>query len=162
SPIRFPLGAAPATAARAAGRVLRFDALATLIERAAAPGTRLVLEGAGGLLVPIGSDGTFAGLAPRIGPPLLVLARNAPGTVNHAALTVEAAHRRQLEVAAVVLNETTPVSDNIPHARELRGLFADVPILGPVPFLANADDDDLADAFEQSAATAAVIDRWFR
>src|SRR5581483_9388095 len=63
-----------------------------------------VVEGAGGLLVPVGPGWTIADLALALGLPLLVVARAGLGTVNHTCLTVAHARRLGLEVHGVVLN----------------------------------------------------------
>jgi dethiobiotin synthetase len=60
----------------------------------------LVVEGAGGLLVPIRAHFSMADLAHRMELPLLVVARAALGTINHTRLTLDAARRRGLRVAA--------------------------------------------------------------
>jgi dethiobiotin synthetase len=64
----------------------------------------LLVEGAGGLIVPVGESWTIADLAVWLGLPLVVVARAGLGTVNHTLLTLEAARSRGLEVTAVVLN----------------------------------------------------------
>jgi len=70
--------------------------------RAAAEGNDVVVvEGVGGLLVPLAADYTVRDLATELGLPLVVAARPALGTINHTRLTLEAA--RDLDVRAVVL-----------------------------------------------------------
>lgn len=68
----------------------------------------VIVEGAGGLLVPIRDDFTMADLAKRLGLPLLIVARDALGTINHTLLTVEAARSRGLNVEGVVVNRPRP------------------------------------------------------
>ena len=68
----------------------------------------LIVEGAGGLLVPIRDGFTMADLAKRLGLPLLIVARDSLGTINHATLTMEAARSRGLEVMGVVVNRLRP------------------------------------------------------
>jgi dethiobiotin synthetase len=63
----------------------------------------LVVEGAGGLLVPAARGVSMADLAARLAHPLLVVARARLGTLNHAALTLEAARRRGLHIAGLVI-----------------------------------------------------------
>jgi dethiobiotin synthetase len=66
----------------------------------------VIVEGAGGLLVPIRDGFTFADLAKRLRLPLLIVARDTLGTINHTSLTVEAARARRLKVLGVVVNRT--------------------------------------------------------
>jgi len=92
------------------------------------------LEGAGGLLVPVGPGWTIADLAAALGLPLLVVARAGLGTVNHTLLTIEVARRAGLEVAAVVLNGDDAIADS--NARMIEE-FGDVLVVrkswGPLP-----------------------------
>lgn len=130
--LRAPL--APAVAARlegveiSLGRVLA--AAAELSRRHAA----LLVEGAGGLLVPLTARETFADLAVALGMPVLVVARAGLGTVNHTALTCEALRSRRLSIAGVVLNRATAVADpSEPHnAAEIERL-AGVRVLASLP-----------------------------
>lgn len=70
----------------------------------------VLVEGAGGLMSPLGEDEFVADLAYDLGFPLVVVARNALGTINHVLQTLIAAatFRDGLNVAGVVLNETSP------------------------------------------------------
>ena len=103
-PFAFEAPLAPLVAARLEGRSLELDAVAAAVESLAARHDVLLVEGAGGLLVPVGESWTIADLAVRLSLPLVVVARAGLGTVNHTLLTVEAARRRGLQVAGVVLN----------------------------------------------------------
>jgi dethiobiotin synthetase len=107
---------APAVAARLEGREI---SLARILEGARALAARhdaVLVEGAGGLLVPLTERETCADLAAALGLPVLVVARAGLGTVNHTALTVEALRRRGLAIAGIVLNRTAPEDDpSVPH-----------------------------------------------
>jgi dethiobiotin synthetase len=103
--------------------------------RALAARHELVLvEGAGGWLVPVGPGWTIADLSAALALPVLVVARPGLGTVNHTLLTVEAVRRGGLEVAAVVLNGDDPLADSNAALIEE---FGDVPAVrkpwGPLP-----------------------------
>ena len=98
---------APGVAARLAGQELAGDELLAVVDRAGQehPGSPMVVEGAGGLLVELGSDGTTcADLAARVGLPVVVVARPGLGTLNHTALTLAELDRRSLPVAGVVVS----------------------------------------------------------
>jgi dethiobiotin synthetase len=71
----------------------------------------LLVEGAGGLLSPIGDDEAVADLAVEFGYPLLIVAADRLGTINHTLLTVEAAQCRGLRVAGIVVNRATRSQD---------------------------------------------------
>ncbi|MBX3129693.1 MAG: dethiobiotin synthase [Polyangiaceae bacterium] len=162
APLRFELPASPAAAARAAGAPLQAEALSALVARAAEASQRVLLEGAGGLLAPLTDTLSFADfvsdVATRLGLDvrLLVVARDALGTLNHTLLTVEAAERRGLSVAAVVLNATSGVRCALDHRDELLRLRPELCVLGPTPWRADASDDDAADALVSVGMSEAV------
>lgn len=101
-----------------------------------------LVEGVGGLLCPLTDQESVADLAHRWGRPLIVVARASLGTINHVLLTLEAAQRRQLPVAAVVLNRPEGGEDSLAehtNPDELRRRI-DVPVIGPIPHLADRDE----------------------
>jgi dethiobiotin synthetase len=100
----------------------------------------VLIEGAGGLLVPLGEDLLVADLAARLGAPLLVVARDALGTINHTLLTLAEARRRGLAVAGVVLSRGAPdaTPDAEHNARAIERLGR-VRVLGTLPFVSGAD-----------------------
>jgi dethiobiotin synthetase len=102
---RFPGALSPEAAARVAGLPpLDLTAAAAAVRNLAASRQRVLVEGAGGLLVrydPAG--GTLADLALALGSPVLVVAAPGLGTLNHTALTLEALATRGLTLAGLVL-----------------------------------------------------------
>jgi dethiobiotin synthetase len=66
------------------------------------------VEGAGGFYSPLAFDGLNADLAARLKLPVLLVAADRLGCINHVLLTVEAIQARRLRLLAVVLNQTTP------------------------------------------------------
>ena len=146
----LPLPAAPALAAAAAGRRIDVGALAARARTLADHGDFLLVEGAGGLLVPYADGQTTADLAARIGLPLLVVGRMALGTINHVALTLAEAERRGLSIAGCLLNRTE--SEIGPHETGNLELIASVTgrrplgVVAHLPGGARDDDDRVADA----------------
>lgn len=162
---RFRLPAAPAQAARAEGASVALDEVVDRAVQLAGRGDLLVVEGAGGLLVPYGEDWTAADLIARLRLPVLVVARTALGTINHTALTAAELRRRGLPITALVLNRTTREEaehehGSIPFVRAASGLEP----LGPVPWIPEPRDPDrLADALEAALGRtrlAALIRDW--
>lgn len=110
-PQRFSLPAAPTVAARAEGREIEVWAIRRAWERLSARHECVVVEGAGGLLVPASEQHSMADLARELELPLLIVARAALGTINHTLLTLEAAVARGLSVAGVVISHSSgPIS----------------------------------------------------
>jgi dethiobiotin synthetase len=140
TPWAFPEPAAPPVAARAAGTELSLADLVAAVRRRAdalpaqAARGAVLVEGVGGLLCPLTERETVADLARELGLPLVVVARRSLGTLNHTLLTVEAALRRGLRVAGVVVSETAPPQGlaERTNVEELRRRLS-VPLLAVVP-----------------------------
>jgi dethiobiotin synthetase len=96
-----------------------------------------VVEGAGGLYVPLTPRHDVVDLAEMVGLPAVVVARAGLGTINHTTLTLQALAARGLEVAGVVLVQAVRGEDvSIPANRpELERRFPGVRFLGPAPFI---------------------------
>ncbi len=108
---RFAEPLAPAVAAARAGRRIDTAAIAADCRARASEVDLLLVEGAGGLLVPVDGRETFADLACAIGARLVVVVAARLGAINHAMLTIGEARARGLEVAAVVVNHVLPGRD---------------------------------------------------
>lgn len=101
APLRFGPAVSPHLAASLADKPI--DA-ATLVECVVASADdTLIVEGVGGLLVPLTENFTVRDLAIELGLPLLIAASPELGTINHTLLTIGAARAAGLDVAAVVL-----------------------------------------------------------
>jgi dethiobiotin synthetase len=137
-PIRLELPAAPDVAAEAEGRALELGLVRAAFDALRARHELLLVEGAGGLLVPITAERSMAELARELGLPLLVVTRGRLGTVNHTRLTLEAAAARALPVAGVVISHgpmPLPSADqaNLGALRRLLGplLVGELPPFAP-------------------------------
>jgi dethiobiotin synthetase len=106
SPLRFGAAASPHLAARLAGeRIEPAQLLDAAHGLAGGEGseTTLIVEGVGGLLVPLAEDYTVCDLAVALALPVVVAARPGLGTINHSLLTLRHARGAGLDVRAVVL-----------------------------------------------------------
>lgn len=110
-PWRLPDPLAPAVAAARAGVTIDVAALDRLLARRRRAADVLLVEGAGGLLVPLTGTTTFLDLAVAHRLPLLVVAANRLGTVNHCALTARVAAAAGLAVRGFVLSQPAPATD---------------------------------------------------
>jgi dethiobiotin synthetase len=133
APYSFAAALAPSVAAELVGRVVTLadavDAVSALAERHDA----VVVEGAGGLIVPLGPNWTVADLAVALALPVLVVARAGLGTVNHSSLTVRTLRSLGLDPVGVVLNG--PVDESSERNAQLIEQLAEVPVLGQTPFV---------------------------
>lgn len=97
----------------------------------ALPSRKLVVEGAGGVMVPINEDKFMLDLMLYLGFPVLVVARSTLGTINHTLLTISALRNSGVEVLGVILN-----GPRNKHNREAIEYYGNVRVIGeiePVP-----------------------------
>lgn len=153
--LRAPL--APAVAARLEGGTIdRAELIRTYHELAAEADVALV-EGAGGLLVPLANGYLMADLARDLALPVLVVTRPGLGTLNHTALTVEAARSRGLGVAGLVICGY-PAEPDIAARTNPRLLveLTDAPLLGVLPHVDGLSTEALRSAGLAALASAAL------
>lgn len=113
NPVRYAGELAPLVAARRERRAIDWSAIDDAYKRIRNANDWLIVEGIGGLLVPIDQRNNVADLAGRFGLPLVIVARPDLGTINHVLLTVEAARSRGLPIAAIVINGYQPSSSTL-------------------------------------------------
>lgn len=158
--LRFAEPICPEAASRAEDRPIDLPALlATCRERAAEP---TLIEGAGGLLVPIAPGYTMADLAADLGARVLIVARTRLGTLNHTLLTLAECRRRRLPVIGVLFNRTDEVIG--PEERdnaELLAAHGGVEILGTLPYLREISQEELAEAAIRELPIARLYQRAF-
>ena len=99
---RFP--SSPLLAARLEGRTVDLARIAECVDACAARRDVVLVEGAGGLLVPLTEDVLAADFAASRGWPLILVACGRLGAINHTLLSLEAARARGMRLAGVVLN----------------------------------------------------------
>lgn len=128
----------PSSPERAAGLEGQRVAVADLWPRlpAARP---LVVEGAGGVLVPLNERETMLDLMTALALPVVLVARSTLGTINHTLLSLEALRARRLDVGGVVLS-----GPHAPHNREAIERHGQVRVLAEVPVLAQVDRPTVA------------------
>lgn len=142
-PLQYEVPAAPLASARAEARRVDLEVAVRAWETLSARHDFMLVEGAGGLLVPFDDETSMADFAARLGLPLLVVARASLGTINHTLLTLEACERRGLDVVGVVISHANgPLSEadsmNLTLLREALGER----LIGEVPPNARRDDYD--------------------
>jgi dethiobiotin synthetase len=130
--LKHPL--APSVAAKLEHRRIDLARIVAVCRQLVADYDVVLVEGAGGLLVPIKRNYFVANLAKELQLPLLIVSRLSLGTINHTLLTVRQARTMGLKVKGIVLNDTTgrrglAEKTNITAIPELCGL----PLLGVMP-----------------------------
>ena len=146
APWRFGPAASPHLAAELHGRELDPATVVAAARNVASGAPALVVEGVGGLLVPLTPGYSVRDLARELGLPVVVAARPGLGTINHTLLTLEAARAAGLRVAAVVLTPW-PAEPNVLERsnHETIAELGEVAVAG-LPRVARAEASLLADA----------------
>lgn len=102
----------------------------------------VMVEGAGGLMVPVTKDALMLDIAKMINIPLLVVARPDLGTINHTLLTINQAKQAGLDIAGVIINRY-PAGTNdiaIKTAPRLIEEYSDTSILGIIPDISDFEN----------------------
>lgn len=107
-PYRFPDACSPHLAARRARAAISFTRIRSCFERLCRRHEFVVVEGAGGILVPISGKKTMLDLMRLLDLPVLLVARPGLGTLNHTLLSLRELRRAGLRVGGVILNQAHP------------------------------------------------------
>lgn len=156
-PLTYREPLAPMVAAARAGVPVDLTLLDDTVARLAAEYEALVVEGAGGLLVPVTREASYATLFARWALDVIVVVGNRLGCLNHALLTVRVARAEGLRVRALVLNQLAPAAADVAedtNGAALRELLPDLPLC-TFPFVAASGDVQALAA----AARASGLDR---
>ncbi|KXB97788.1 MAG: dethiobiotin synthase [Chlorobi bacterium NICIL-2] len=134
-PCRYSEPLAPLVAARREGRAVDFEAIWRAWEHLKTHYEWALVEGAGGLSVPISPKYTMADLARELDLPVLIVARPVLGTLNHTYLTVHYARSKGLSVVGIVISgydaNTADVAERTNP--EMLEELCELPVLGCVP-----------------------------
>ncbi|MFH0825531.1 MAG: dethiobiotin synthase [Pseudomonadota bacterium] len=130
-PLRFSLPASPMRAAAMEDRKIHLADIEEHIRTIARDADFTVVEGAGGVMVPIEGTLTMMDLISRLNYPVVLVARSALGTVNHTLLTVEALARRNITTLGIVISKSShmsgPEEDYTPS--DIARMVGDIPVL---------------------------------
>ncbi len=120
-----------APAASTDGVRIDFDQLCEAYRDLAAKSELVFIEGAGGWVVPVDQTRTMVDLAVQLGQPVLIVAANRLGVMNHTLLTVKAVQAAGLECVGVLLNTFGEIGDDVSrgtNAGVLRQHLGEVPL----------------------------------
>ena len=129
--IRLPRPVSPHLAAKLSGTSIAIDPLIAL--GASMAGSGWIVEGAGGVLVPLNERQLLIDLIEGLRLPVLIVSRSGLGTINHTLLTIEALGRRAVPIAGVVM--VGPVDDLSRENRLAIEHYGHVAVLGEMPVL---------------------------
>jgi dethiobiotin synthetase len=137
---------APSAAAEKEHVKIEFSRILAAYHRLCDEHDFIIVEGAGGLMVPLAGGLLIADLVKLLDLPLLVVARPDLGTVNHTVLTCFTARALGLEVKATVINNFPDSPDSaVATAPHLIGSLAGVPLLAIIPAFAENDEKEIVE-----------------
>ena len=147
TPYRFKKSLAPLEAARQAKSGIQFEVIAEAYHTLAARHDYMIVEGVGGVMVPLTEEYDIRDLIKMLQLPCLLVSRTALGAVNHTRLTLAALRDSGIPVLAIVLNETQQLAGSTDHAIQqestvkLLRQLCPVPIVGPILYQASLGQD---------------------
>lgn len=137
TPYAFQTAAAPLIAARIEHRAIDLNKVVSRYRMLARGRDFMIVEGIGGVMVPLTTRSVVADLIRRLRLPVLLVARTALGTINHTLLTLKVLQAYKIPVIGVLMNETDPrrvPRQILEQNRAAIRRFQDVPVLGILPY----------------------------
>jgi dethiobiotin synthetase len=136
NPYRFLDPLAPAIAAAREGKKIDIRRIVSAFRDLSRKHACMVIEGAGGIMVPLTMSHQYLDLAGVLNLPVLVVARPGLGTINHTLLTIMALHSRRLRIAGIVINHRSKKRPGLAERTGLRAIerLSGVPIIGHIRY----------------------------
>lgn len=136
NPYRFRRPLAPAVAAELEEKTIDPSKIIKAFQLLSNRHDFMIVEGAGGIMVPLSENYTYLDLAKKLGLPVLIVARPGLGTINHTMLTIAALRGRKIRIAGIVINcsldrKSGPAEKSSP---EVIGRMSNVRIMGTIRF----------------------------
>ena len=162
APYSFSEAVAPTLAARLEGVEIDVDLIRRSYRDLAGRHQVMIVEGAGGIMVPVKEEGIrsylFSDLAADMGLNAIIVARAGLGTVNHTLLTIDHARNKGLDVAGVIINGY-PLNPGLSEKNNPQMIesLSGIPVISIIPQI-NEGDSQIADR----AATALDADKVFK
>lgn len=146
NPYRFRTPLAPMVAARQEGRTIEIRKIKEAVRLLTKRHEFLIVEGAGGIMVPLTSRTSYLDLAADLRLPVLIIARPGLGTINHTLLTIAALRARRVPIAGTVFNHSAGGQQGSAERTNPAVIerLSGVPVLEPVRY-GQKDFDVLAD-----------------
>ncbi len=162
-PQRYAEPLAPAVAAQRANQPLDWQSISRSISLISRNSDLIIVEGVGGIMVPMDDTHTFLDVAEWLAVPTVIVARPSLGTINHTLLTLAALRSRNVPIAGVVINRYPTDTPPLPEETNPRAIeqWGKTPILCIVPDEA-VPTDPKAEPIPPGIASAIATVDWAR
>jgi len=139
NPYRFKHPVAPSVAADIEGLKISRKKILTACNRLSLKYDMLIVEGAGGIMVPVSEKYLFLDIAKDLNFPVLIVSRPGLGTINHTLLTIDAVRSRGLDILGVVINYAIKTRKGLSERTNPAVIekIGGMPVLGTVPYSVN-------------------------
>lgn len=153
APYRYEPACSPHLAAKLAGKTISLQHIVGMARTCHEEYGSIVVEGSGGVLVPLNDSETMLDLMSMLNLPLILVARTGLGTLNHTFLTVNALKHSGLKLTAIVMVNSNDIEPDYISENNLETIAekTGVPVIGPIPYTENIEDP---------AVFAALHDQW--
>lgn len=141
SPYLLKLPSSPHLASRLEGKTIDTCIIERAMKKLGKYFDVVIVEGTGGLLVPFSGKKLFIDTVMEFRLPILLIAKNKLGAINHTLLSVEALKSRHMKIAGMVFNNTSKDEDALVLKDNPRIIkrFTDIEIFGTLPYSRNTD-----------------------
>ena len=141
TPVGYVTPAAAIVGAAQEGRPIDFESIASAYKDICESADMVIVEGIGGVRMPLTAEFDLLDLAVEFGLPVVVIARLGPGTINHTLMTIDCIRAAELKIAGVVINGYNATEATIAEetAGQVIAQCGGVNILCSVPFDETAD-----------------------
>ena len=136
APYRLRAPAAPLIAAEAENLLIDVQRIVSAYEALAARHDCMLIEGVGGVMVPLAPDLLVIDLIHQLRLPVLIVARSGLGSINHTLLTVECLKRRDIPIVGILFNNPTAPPDNADGHETIRMVLqlTGLRLIGELPY----------------------------
>jgi dethiobiotin synthetase len=137
NPYRFRQPLAPAVASELEGAVISREKIISAYKKLSKKYDITIIEGAGGIMVPIRKNYLFLDLIKDLALPIIIVSRPGLGTINHTLLTVEAARNMGIDIIGVIINCLADIRKDasVKTNPQMIEKHSGIPVLGTVSYM---------------------------
>jgi dethiobiotin synthetase len=141
NPYRFKRPLAPAVAAELEGIRIQKRKIISICKYLLNKYDFVMVEGAGGIMVPVYKRYLYLDLIEDIGIPVVIVSRPGLGTINHTLLTIEIAKARDIKLSGVIINYSQNLRKGIAERTNpgIINRISGIPVIGTIPYLTSPD-----------------------